>query len=574
MPSLEHYKSQMGATNRIRLVQNARPSSENVGDALTAAGEVLARVERARAESELADLDTEAKRQMDALYRSLEQDGEGAYQDFEKRLTEGSQQIRSGLTKKARSGFARKALDTRFDDIETSYIVKTRNLQARRGAEEMKASVIADVAALEDIAKDASVLFDDPKNPQARTFKSEREAVEAKINSLVRGGFIGKDGAAEMKVRLDNLSEGALSYRHQREISSRLDNGQYAQAEEYLKMHYGELTPEARDQAENAIKVKKKIGEAYSEADRIWSESNKDYGKALEQLRGIADPALRAKATELVNSMRAQDDAAKADAQGVVFEKYGDLVRRGAIRVASIPSDDLTTLTQPQINALESIEASRAKGETVETDRAVYAGFYELIAAGDYTKARQWVYDNADRVSDKDFNTLLSKAAKKDAGGTSGSIESARTLTQSVSQALRDAGVEVSDKNTGELLYAYDERFKLYQQETGKEPDDAWRDQTINDLATKIKIRRPGIFNDPNKARFKYDEIGSIPAQYTQSVLAAFPEVTEINQSDAVTYYNEAMAVFQRQGIDNPSEQGMTDMLTWLRQQAEAEASQ
>lgn len=324
MPSLEHYRSQMGATNRIRLVKNARPTSENVGDALTAAGEVLARVERARAESELADLDTEAKRQMDALYRSLEQDGEGNYGDFEKRLTEGSQQIRSDLSKKARSGFARKALDTRFDDIETSYIVKTRNLQAQRGAEEMKAGVIADMAILEDIAKDTSVLFDDPKNPQARTFKSERASVEAKINSLQRGGFIGKDGAAEMKVRLDNLSEGALSYRHQKEISARLDNGQYAQADEYLKMHYGELTPEARDQAEAAVEKMKDEGQAYEKADQFWaaSEGNPDqYGAAMDEARKIKDPTLRAKIESRLTTRKEQENQADAVQQREVYSQ-------------------------------------------------------------------------------------------------------------------------------------------------------------------------------------------------------------------------------------------------------------
>lgn len=335
MPSLEHYRSQMGATNRIRLVKNARPTSENVGDALTAAGEVLARVERARAESELADLDTEAKRQMDALYRSLEQDGEGNYGDFEKRLTEGSQQIRSELSKKARSGFARKALDTRFDDIETSYIVKTRNLQARRGAEEMKAGVIADMAALEDIAKDTSVLFDDPKNPQARTFKSERAAVDAKINSLVRGGFIGRDGAAELKVRLDNLSEGALSYRHQKEISARLDNGQYAQAEEYLKMHYAELTPEARDQAEAAVEKMKDEGQAYEKADEFWAAADGDYGKALDMARKEKDPTLRAKIESRLTTRKEQENQADAMQQREVYSQGLGALQAGK----SVPAD-------------------------------------------------------------------------------------------------------------------------------------------------------------------------------------------------------------------------------------------
>lgn len=298
-----------------------------------------------------------------------------------------------------------------------------------------------------------------------------------------------------------------------------------------------------------------------------------DLGVMRREIRQIEDRKLREEVEARRDYEFRQREDAKVEDQDQVFEKYGMAVRTGEMRVSDIPRDALDFLDQAQIDALERIEVNKRKSVEIDTDRGVYAGFYELLSKEDFTGARKYLYNNADRVGD-DFDTLLSKAAKPNPDEDPNAVNSARTLTQATAQALRNVGMsKPSEEDKGEILIAYDRRYKDYQRANdGLEPDDAWRDQTLEELATRLRIDRPGWFNDRTRSRYEYEKIGTIPPQYSQAVVAAFGDETRMEQADAEAYFGAAMAYLSEQGFNEPSDLAVTDMIKYLREQAKEEA--
>lgn len=332
MPQLDVYRQQQTAQNEQRVVRNARPSeaaSEVVGETITAAGELGIRIQQARAEQEAANLEIEAGRRYDSLYRELETDGKGDAAEFEKRLTDGSAKLRGELLGKVKSKPVRDAFDLRLKGMESGYVVRTRDLARRRSVEEIKAGLIGRLASLEDTANDLSVMFDDPDNPEARTFMREQAVVMAEIRGMREKGFIGKDDEAVYKDKIGTLAKKADSDRILSEIDSRLDRGEAAAAEEFFKLNYGRVLPEQREKVETVLETKGLEVKAVQTADKLWSESAGDYGAFIAKASQIENVderlAVEARGAQLKNQGDAAK-AAKADkdmAEGMTFITQG-----------------------------------------------------------------------------------------------------------------------------------------------------------------------------------------------------------------------------------------------------------
>lgn len=359
MPRLDVYRQQETASNQLRVIRNARPdeaASEVVGETITAAGELMMRINQARAEQEAANLEIEAGRRFDGLYRELEQDGEADYGEFEKRMTDGSTKLRSELLGKVRSKPVRDAFDLRLKQMETGYVVRTRDLMQRRGVEEVKAGLIGRMASLEDTANDMTVLYDDPDRPESRTFLKERDVVLAEIRSMQEKGFIGKDDAALYKAKVDTLTKKADSDRVLNEIDTRLDRGETASAEEYFKMNYGRVSPDRRESVERVIESKGLEYRAITKADQFWSAANGDYGTAIAEAYKIQNPDERLAVESRLAQLKNQGDAAKAAADQALLEEGMGYIVDGR----SLPSDLLRRASPMVIDRLQTEQRTRA----------------------------------------------------------------------------------------------------------------------------------------------------------------------------------------------------------------------
>lgn len=356
MPELERYRSQRQAQNQLRVVDvKAAPANTAVGDALQAAGELMARIETGKAQAEAAKLEVEAKRQYDAAYRELEADPDVADQ-LEGHILERSKQIREGVLGQVKSRSVREMLDVRLSEIENGYVIEGRNLSNRRSVEAFRADVIGLVDGAEKTAKDLSVPMMDEKNPNTRTVKSEIDAATALIDAGVRGGFMGKDVAAEQKARLTALQEAGDSARVLKNVDDLVEAGRIGEAEEFFKVNYNRILPSEREQAEKVFKAQTKQAKAVSMADEYWAASGGNYAEALNQAYLIDDPDLRLATETRLAQLKNQFDVAINAKDETDWNKGMEYITTGQKVPASVMRD-----ASPKVrDLLQSEERQRA----------------------------------------------------------------------------------------------------------------------------------------------------------------------------------------------------------------------
>lgn len=530
MPQLDVYRQQQTAQNELRVVRNAQPSAaaaEVVGETITAFGELGMRIQEARAEQEAANLEIEAGRRYDSLYRELEQDGEGSYEKFEERLTEGSSKLRGELLGKVKSKAVRDAFDLRLKGMESGYIVRTRDLMQRRGVEEVKAGLIGRMASLEDTANDMSVLFEetDPTKTETRTFTRERDVVMAEIRSMQAKGFIGKDDAAVYLQKVDDLAKKADSDRILNEIDTRLDAGESAAAEEYFKLNYGRILPEARERAESVLEAKSLEAKAIAKADELYA--TKDYGAAMAEAAKITNPDERLAVESRIAQLKNQGDAAKEAANQALLEEGmgyitkgqalpSDLLRRASPlvvdrlqteqRTRRLWEQQMATLSAEEKAALR--EASSISKDYIKSLGAVDPEMY--LAGPDMWSAD--ILEDWNRMAPTDKSDVLSDIATKRAGG--GTFDAAdkvlKDLTAQVPM-LGPSNMKAKDlrgesKSKGAALKEEQAvRASLYRQaqeyakRTGGAP--------ITPQESKVMIAR--AFREANSTRYPFEEPGA-----------------------------------------------------------------
>jgi hypothetical protein len=458
----------------------------------------------------------------------------------------------SGIAGELNTPDVREVFDAATGELGGKFLRGVEDWEVQQGqvyAEQVRDATV--ITEMDQIAANPSSLDTPARANRAR---------DALRDKYMDAGF---DGDA-----LDQQVKTAMGKSHSVVIEQLLNENRFKEADVYFERFSGDFMEMDAKTVRAAMDDKARQWKSVDTADQLWAESGGSYGAAIKGARQEKDPELRKMIEANLNTLRIQDDAAKLDGQEAVFEKYGDLVRSGSMSVVNIPRRDRETLTQSQLNALESIESSKSKGTSTVTDPGVYAGFYELLTTGDYTAARGFIYDNADRISQSDFPSLLSKAAKKNEVIDPVEVDSARTLVQATGQTLRNLGISKPDAGEqGELLQAYDKRFKDYQRINGKAPDDDWRDKTLEEIGTKLILKKPGWFNDVNagkKGRFRIDAAGDIPPKHVQAVIAALPLSEELPLADVEAAYSEAMARWAAEGI-KPTPKMVTDMIVSLR---------
>ena len=141
-----------------------------------------------------------------------------------------------------------------------------------------------------------------------------------------------------------------------------------------------------------------------------------------------------------------------------------------------------------------------------------------------------------------------------------------RSVTAAAADALRISGITKPDtEEKAEILRVYDGWAMDFQRREGREPTDEERDERMGQLAAKIRIRKPGVFNDKTARVFEFGEAGSIPENRVQAVLAGFDfapdERTDVDAATLETAYNRAMAWSKMNGNWSPSNETLTRII-------------
>jgi len=364
--------------------------------------------------------------------------------------------------------------------------------------------------------------------------------------------------------RLDQKSKEAMDALLTEQVKLMLDADDTEGARDMLDASDGLISQDAGTAIGTAIDEKEMTGRVNSTADEIWDDADGEYSTALKMAGMIKDEQDQEAIKKRLNTLKARDNAAEAEAtREAVTAAWGSLEEGGSVdRLPSDVWERLGPQTRIQMRAWEKAQANAAAAGTKRvTDLGAYDAFYTELETGSAEAALGFLNSHADQFSESDYRSLRAKVsgAMDDDGAT---IESARSQGQSIASAMERAGIK--DKNRGELLRAYDEEYQKYQAEKGEEPSDQWRDETIEMLAAKVKVRKPGWWNDTTGAVHEFDSVGFIPEERTQAVLAAFAGVdskTVVRQRAAEEAYTKAMMQFRLGGIENPSDEALTAMI-------------
>lgn len=407
----------------------------------------------------------------------------------------------------------------------------------------------------------------------------ERARVSDGLNALNEAGLSAED-PLEMMFEVGSLLEGAVEAGYySAEEAGRVERGwKDTFASNKISMMEPDKRIEALEQpwAQNIpLSAREKLKEealrdgraarAIEQSELIWSDTGGDYNKALKQAAKIKDTDDRLAVEGRLTTMRTRQAQAERERDNDNITAAWEVLEQGGALedIDSAVWGNLGPQERIQMKSWISAQArAAAAGASRSTDLNAYNDVYSFLDSDDVTGALSFLNANYDKFSESDYKSLRSKISN--GFEDSASIESSRSLSQSVSSAIERAGLK-GDETKGELLLEYDRLQQQYQAENeGMEPPDQWRDETIENLAAKFKITKSGLFNDKKYAAYEVDEIRLVPDRHTRAVLNAYANVdqmTTISEERLGRSYASAMAIFRLNGIHNPSDEAITKMI-------------
>ncbi|WP_370373786.1 hypothetical protein [Henriciella pelagia] len=529
----------------------------HTGSALSEFGE---RMRDAEIASDITEAEIRTRHDMDKALRELQADGTLSHEDITRRYSELSKDILARNTEKIRSPAHKRVWGERAQMILADGESSASRIAMERRVGTAKAKAITLAGEYETMAADPGTLPEVLNESEVRL----RELIQR----YQRTGVYSPDEAALQMVKLDGVAMAAKSVRHEAQVEKLLDDGQYALAEEYFKVNYGEISPNKRQAIEDTIDSLSREGEAVRMADRFWQESGGDYGPALAEARKIDDPRQRKAVEAQLATLKAQDYAAKTEAYEAAADEGWSLIEEG--RPTSKFPADLWARIEPKTQ-LAMRDYQQAKWKAAETDRETdlqaYADLGEIRATQGPRAARDYLYANAMKFSESDFKSRLNAINSDLSSGSEG--ESIRSISNAIDFAIGKNGVK-GDEAKGEIWKALDQWDRQIRA-SGKEPTEQELNEEAERLAVRVKLRKPGtaflwIGNDTTKALGQFGEIGTVPAERSQAVLRgldieAGDKPAEVEISTVEAAYSQAMAYLRLQGVSSPSDALLTRVI-------------
>lgn len=364
--------------------------------------------------------------------------------------------------------------------------------------------------------------------------------------------------------RLDQKAADAMGELLAGQVKVLLDADDLGTARSMLEEARDYLSPAAAQAIDTEIAEKEKDERVLDTAADIWDKADGDYSDAMAMAK-MVDEDDREDVERRIITLRERDNAIDAENKRTAIARAWEFMEQGG-RVDNLPREtweDLGAQTRVQLRAWEKAQAkAAAAGMKRVTDLQAYNDFYRDFESGNVVEALSFLNGNVMSFSDTDYKSLRAKVATALGEDGADEIESARSTIQVRNAAMERAGLK--DKHGGELLRAYDDAYQQYQREHGEEPSDQWREETFDRLASTIKVRRDGLWNDTEASVFQHEDVGFIPEARIPAVLSAFANVDEtvsVQEEKLEAAYSMAMAYFRMNGVHNPSDESLTAMI-------------
>ena len=364
--------------NNYQPVQQARMSdADPVGRSLEQAGDAAFEIGRRMADSKIATEAAEAsirlRSRLDEEYRLIENDTVGDPAGLESRFRLRASEIVNEEAAQMRSPALKKAFGTKAAESVENFSISMRDVTRRRQVEGAKADTLKVASAYEALASD-------PSKPR-ELLEESRDDYIALVDRQYRLGIYSKDDAERLRLAADAAFRKGVSQRHLSTVDTLLDQGRAGEAEEYFKVNYGEIDPEARERAESVLEAKSLEATAITKADQFWADANGDYGTAITEAYKIQNPDERLAVESRLAQLKNQGDAAKAAADQALLEEGMGYIVDGR----SLPSDLLRRASPMVIDRLQTEQRTRALwAQQMATATAQEKAAMREISMGNY----------------------------------------------------------------------------------------------------------------------------------------------------------------------------------------------
>lgn len=412
----------------------------------------------------------------------------------------------------------------------------------------------------------------------SRTNPEMRVDSLATANAMLREKFTeqGYDGD-----RLDQLAQDAMNEFAAEQIETYLNDGETDSArawlddvDQYLSRSSYQAINEAVQAAESADRVLSLADDVFEVFPPSGFGRRAPVADIDAHLREVADGDLEL-LENLRNEVAYRVGLAESQAQNNYLDDYNQaltVATQSPGRLSGLPS--YRRLDADHQNEIMASAQRMMRGEATQTDNLAYSHVWDLLANDQYGAARDYMLNNQGKFSSADWRSMYNRVMSADStarGSTPASYNPTRTTTQMLQDVVRHAGLEDDDDAIADIRLQLDRRGAGYYEQHGQQPSEEWLEQTANELATQIKITRPGWWNNDTRG-FLYEfgsgdsayRIDGIPDQFVNATLSAFRlnQDSEVPEETLRQYYNAALRQWQAYGIDDPSPSEVRQMIS------------
>jgi len=272
----------------------------------------------------------------------------------------------------------------------------------------------------------------------------------------------------------------------------------YAEAKTYFEAHHDEIKGEALAQVENALEVSGQRKESQTKADAIVAAG----GTITEQrakARGIEDAEVRDQVMSRIEHEWTVKEQATADALHENMNSAYAIIDKTR-NVNSVPPA-LWAKVPEAWSLMRSYAAQRAKGQPIETDRALY--YRQLELAGDdpakFISAENDLLQYRAKLDDPEFNQLAHLRLSIKAGNMK-AVDKDLAPFRTNDQVLKDTLVlyglppnpepgTKEDAAVAQLRRMLDQRVENFETLTGKKPQNQDIQMMLDGImSTSVKV--------------------------------------------------------------------------------------
>ena len=256
--------------------------------------------------------------------------------------------------------------------------------------------------------------------------------------------------------------------------------GEISKLEEYLPK---DTVAKYRRQAEEALVDDR----AQAAVDAVMSSTGDiEERRKLINSQFKTDTKVRDEANRRLDYQNTKEKEAEVELRKNLHEEYFMQVREGSISVTDIPSAEREAMGPAMLNSLYAAQSARVSGKALTSDRQVLFDLHRMNSSNDpnvKTQMTEYFIDNADKLSNTDFNNWAKAVSKE---GAPPEVKSMLTAQQTISSKIAQQNAEGSSygKEDERVLLEGLNQWHLEYQQThdGKVPTDSERDKKIDQL--------------------------------------------------------------------------------------------